>query len=72
MPAKRAIDGQPNPLRTTVDAYAERGPRMGMNSAPRAPRSGGNFGGGNGGGNFGGGAGGRGRPRNPNSGGYNR
>ena len=72
VPAKRAIDGQPNPLRTTVDAYAERGPRMGMNSAPRAPRSGGNFGGGNGGGNFGGGAGGRGRPRNPNSGGYNR
>lgn len=65
VPAKRAIDGQPNPLRTTVDAYAERSPRMGagmgMNPSPRSSR----------GGNFAAPSN-RGRSRNSNGGGYNR
>jgi ATP-dependent RNA helicase RhlE len=41
VPAKKVIDGQPNPLRTSVDSYAERSGRGGPPKGPRNPMGGG-------------------------------
>ena len=71
-PAQRSADGQPDPLRTSVDSMGGRGRRSGGNGGGGGGRSGGGYGGngGGGGGNGGGGGGGGGRSNRSGGGGF--